>query len=115
MAEERFQKKVYNKKEYEKTINTSFLQLGVKSIQEQIEEQPTVQEFFDMYNNLFYQINELGENNSHEYLIKTSSDYINFDEDSEIITALQNEIAQLRKEILELKTSSSKFKTTNSK
>ena len=35
MAEEIFKKKVYNKRDYEKTINTSFAQLGVKSIQEQ--------------------------------------------------------------------------------
>tara|TARA_Y100000034_G_scaffold130208_1_gene188061 strand:- start:1344 stop:1676 length:333 start_codon:yes stop_codon:yes gene_type:complete len=108
MAEVPLNKKVFSKKDYEKVINTSFTQLGVKSLQEQIEEQPTIQEFFDMYNNLFYQINELGENNSHEYLVKTSGDYINFDEDSEIIKALQNEIAQLRKEILELKQNSSK-------
>jgi len=94
-------KEVFNKRDYEKTINTSFTQLGVKSIQEQINEQPTVQEFFDMYNQLFYEINELGPTNSHEYLIKTSSEYIAFDENNEVIEALQNEIAQLREELLE--------------
>ena len=75
--------------------------MGVKSIQEQINEQPTVQEFFDMYNQLFYEINELGPTNSHEYLIKTSSEYVAFDENNEIIESLQNEIAQLREELLE--------------
>ena len=95
-------KEVFNKRDYKKTINTTFTQLGVKSIQEQINEQPSIQEFFDMYNQLFYEINELGENNSHEYLIKTSSDYIAFDENDETIEALQNEIASLRKELLEL-------------
>ena len=94
-------KEVFNKRDYEKTINTSFTQLGVKSIQEQINEQPTVQEFFDMYNQLFYEINELGPTNSHEYLIKTSSEYVAFDENNEVIEALQNEIAQLREELLE--------------
>ena len=39
-------KEVFNKRDYEKTINTSFTQLGVKTIQEQIDAQPTVQEFF---------------------------------------------------------------------
>ena len=62
--------------------------------------QPTVQEFFDMYNTLFYQINELGETNSHEFLIKTSSEYIGFEENNELIEALQNEIAQLREDLL---------------
>jgi len=94
-------KGVFNKRDYEKTINTSFTQLGVKTIQEQIDEQPTVQEFFNLYNELFYEINELGPTNSHEYLIKTSTAYIAFDENDELIEALQKEIAQLREELLE--------------
>jgi len=94
-------KSVFNKRDYNKTIDTSFTQLGVKSIQQQLDDQPTVQEFFSMYNTLFYQINEFGPTNSHEYLIKTSSEYINFEENDEIIQALQNEIAQLREELLE--------------
>ena len=92
-------KKVFNKTQYEKTIDTSFSQLGVKPIPEQIDEQPTVQEFFDTYNQLFYEIPEIGENNSHEYLIKTSSEYINFNENDELIKALQEEIADLREEL----------------
>jgi len=94
-------KEVFNKRDYEKTINTSFTQLGVKTIQEQIDAQPTVQEKFNLYNELFYEINELGETNSHEYLIKTSTAYIAFDENDELIEALQREIAQLREELLE--------------
>jgi len=94
-------KEVFNKRDYGKTINTSFTQLGVKSVQEQIDEQPSVQEFFNLYNDLFYQINEVGPTNSHEYLVKTSGDYIAFDENNEIIEALQREIANLRTELLE--------------
>ena len=94
-------KEVFNKRDYEKTISTPFTQLGVKTIQEQIDNQPTVQEFFNLYNELFYEINELGETNSHEYLIKTSSQYINFEESNELLEALQKEIAQLREELLE--------------
>lgn len=94
-------KEVFNKRDYEKTINTSFTQLGVKTIQEQIDEKPSVQEFFDLYNELFYEINELGPTNSHEFLIKSSTEYIAFDENNEIIEALQKEIADLRAELLE--------------
>ncbi len=94
-------KEVFNKRDYEKTINTSFTQLGVKTIQEQIDERPSVQEFFDLYNELFYEINELGPTNSHEFLIKSSTEYIAFDENNEIIEALQKEIADLRAELLE--------------
>lgn len=95
-------KEVFNKRDYKKTINTTFTQLGVKTVQEQIDEQPTVLEFFQMYNELFYEIPEVGGDKSHEYLIKTSSEYIGFEENNEIIEALQNEIAQLREDLLEL-------------
>jgi hypothetical protein len=93
-------KEVFNKRAYLKTIDTSFTELGVRTIQEQIDEQPTVQEFFDMYNTLFYNINELGPTNSHEFLIKTSQEYIGFEEENEIIELLQAEIATLRTELL---------------
>jgi len=94
-------KKVYNKNTYEKVIDTSFKQLGVKTIQQQIAAQPTSNDFFSLYNDLFYDIPELGEVNSHEYLIKKSSEYINFEPNNEEIIALQAEIAQLRIDLLE--------------
>ena len=101
MAEEiNLNKEVFNKRAYLKTIDTSFKELGVQTIQEQIDTQPTVQEFFDMYNTLFYNINELGSTNSHEFLIKTSSEYIGFEDENELIKLLQAEIANLRQELL---------------
>ena len=93
-------KEVFAKRPYNKIIDTSFNELGVQSIQEQLDTQPTVQEFFSLYNELFYQINELGPIDSHEYLVKTSGQYIAFDEDNDLIEALQLEIANLRKELL---------------
>ena len=91
---------VFNKKSYLRTIDTSFKELGVQTIQEQINEQPTVQEFFNLYNELFYNINELGPTNSHEFLIKTSSEYIGFEDENELINLLQAEIASLREQLL---------------
>ena len=86
MAEEiNLNKEVFNKRAYLKTIDTSFKELGVKTLQEQVDEQPTVQEFFDMYNTLFYNINEFGPTNSHEFLIKTSQDYNGAQQDNELI------------------------------
>ena len=41
-----FNKQVFNKAQYERIIDTSFKQLGVKTIQEQLEQVPTVEEFF---------------------------------------------------------------------
>ena len=50
---------------------------------------------------LFYQIPEFGDNTSHEYLIKSSSEYIKFADNDELIEALQQEISELREELLE--------------
>jgi len=91
----------YDKNSYNKVIDTSFTQLGVKTIDEQIAAQPTTNEFFSMYNDMFYDIPELGATNSHEYLIKKSSEYIDFEANQEEITALQAEIAQLRTDLLD--------------
>tara|TARA_R110000803_G_scaffold64105_1_gene124967 strand:+ start:560 stop:1027 length:468 start_codon:yes stop_codon:yes gene_type:complete len=94
-------RKIYSKTEYPKIIDTKFSQLGVVSLNEQINNTVTVNQFFEYYNELFYDIPSLGEVNSHEYLIKTSSDYINFDQDSDEIEALRREITQLRRDLLQ--------------
>ncbi len=93
-------KKVVNKRIYTKIIDTSFKELDVKTIQEQVAAQPTVQEFFDMYNTLFYNINELGPTLSQEILIKTSQEYIGAEQDNELISLLQAEISNLREQLL---------------
>jgi len=102
MAEERLdlRKEIFNKAQYIKTINTSFDELGNTSITEDLIVQPTVEEFFGLYNTLFYDIQALGETNSHQYLAKTSGEYINFDDVSAEVQALQAEIAQLRENLL---------------
>jgi hypothetical protein len=101
MSEEiKLNKTVYNKDLYLKTIDTEFKQLGIKTIQEQIDSEITVDQFFEFYNELFYDIPERGNINSHEFLIIQSSNYINFEGNTEEIEALQNEIFQLRQELL---------------
>tara|TARA_R110000751_G_scaffold282966_2_gene386262 strand:+ start:1171 stop:1527 length:357 start_codon:yes stop_codon:yes gene_type:complete len=97
----KFNKQVFNKLQYEKIIDTSFKQLDEKPIVETLAETPTVNDFFKMYNEVFYDINEKGPTKSHEYLIKQSSEYINFEQNNEEIDALQEEIAQLRTELLD--------------
>ena len=101
MSEEiNFNKTVFNKAQYIKTINTAFSELGVTTAQEQLDTQPTVEEFFSLYNQLFYEIPEFGEINSHEFLIQQSSEYINFEANQETIDELQNEISRLREDLL---------------
>lgn len=97
-----FSKTVFSKREYEQLVDTNFEDTNTPdSISQQLSEEPDVNEFFELYTELFYDIPQFGETNSHEYLIKKSSEYINFDPNEEEITALQEEIAQLRIELLE--------------
>ena len=93
-------KEVFNKTEYLKTINTEFSELGTTTITEDQDNETTVEQFFQTYNDIFYDIPALGEINSHQFLIRTSADYINFEEVNEEIAALRAEIAQLRQDLL---------------
>jgi hypothetical protein len=97
----KFNKIFYSKDDYSKVINTSFTQLGIQTPQQEIQQQPSIEEFFDLYNTLFYTIPEFGNSNSHEFLIKKSSEYINFSSNMEEIVLLQEEIAQLRIDLLD--------------
>ena len=97
----KFNKQVFDKRQYERIIDTSFKQLNQPTQVEIIDDIPSINNFFQMYNELFYDINEKGPTNSHEYLIQQSSEYVNFEQSNEEIEALQEEIAQLRIDLLE--------------
>jgi hypothetical protein len=91
----------FSREQYPRVINTEFTQLiSVSSSLAEIP-LPTVNEFFSYYDQLFYTIPEYGETNSHEYLIKTSTAYIGFNDVSVEIRALQSEITSLREQLLE--------------
>jgi hypothetical protein len=93
-------KECFDKKIYNKTIDTSFNQLGLPPII-QVDPPQSVDIFFKLYNTLFYQIPELGETNSHEYIVKTSGEYIAFDKKDELVRALEKEIADTRKKLFQ--------------
>ena len=94
-------KKVYSKTGYPIIIDTNFNELGNISVNEQLEAEVSVEEFFQLYTKLFYEIPSYGGVRSHEYLITTSAEYIDFEPNNDIIEALQKEISQLRKELLQ--------------
>ena len=49
-------KTVYPLVDYPRIINTTFSELGTVSVTDQIDATPTTNEFFDLYNSLFYEI-----------------------------------------------------------
>jgi hypothetical protein len=93
-------REVFNKDQYKQVIDTNFSQLGVTSVSASAEDTISVEEFFGNYNSIFYDIPPNGETNSHEFLVRESGQYINFDQIADEILALQEEIAGLRKELL---------------
>jgi len=96
----RIKKEVFVKKDFEKVVDRSF-----KSFVDDVaEEQTTVEEFFVLYDELFFEIPVLGETASHEHLIKRSSTLVEIEQDTQDIQPLLDEIAVLREQILELQT-----------
>jgi len=99
-------KKVYSKSQYERVIDTKFSQLATTLTPSeqaaQAESTISVDQFFQEYDQLFLQIPKEGATNSHEYLIKTSSEYINFTPTDDNIQALIEEINLLQQTNLEL-------------
>ena len=97
------QKQVYDRNQYKQVIDTSFTQLVQPTTQDTSSALPSVNQFFDYYNQLFFDIPKFGEVNSHEYLIQTSQEYVgpsNIVNDE--IQALIDEVTELRQENLEL-------------
>ena len=94
-------KSVFDKEQYSRTIDTSFRELGVTTLSDDIQSQTTISQFFELYNQLFYDIPADGETNSHEFLVQQSGEYIGFEGNIEEIKALQDEISGLRTELLE--------------
>jgi hypothetical protein len=93
------QKTVFNATEFNKVVDTTFRTFTQPVTAEDLD---TPDELFRLYEKLYYVINVKGDTNSHEYLIKKSSELISFDKVTEDIQPLLDEISQLRQENLSL-------------
>ena len=92
-------KTVYGKVTYPNVINTEFSQL-IKPQVDVTVTPVTVEEFFNYYDELFYDIPTVGDFNSHTELIKRSTEYVGVNQNTDEIDALLDEINQLRLENL---------------
>jgi hypothetical protein len=92
-------KTVFSADKFNKVVDTSF-----KTFTQPVpEEDPdTPEELFRLYEKLYYSIDVTGETDSHEYLIKKSSELVTFDRVTEDIQPLLDEIANLRQQNLAL-------------
>lgn len=97
------QKTVFDKDAFNKVVNTQFNQLLNQGAQEE-SLTFTIDDFFDLYDELFYQIPKEGESNSHQYILQREADYLGVAISQEDIQALLNEITSLRQQVLEAQT-----------
>ncbi len=94
----RIQRDLYKKDSYQTAFDTEFetYALPVEEVNTD-----TVEELFRLYDKLFYTVPIEGEDNSHEYILRRSSEITTFDKTSEEIQPLLDEIAQLRQQLLD--------------
>jgi hypothetical protein len=99
MSKISIQKQVFNKENFPKVVDIQFKQLIDTT---QTEDTPvfTIEDFFTLYEQLFYQIPKEGDANSHQYIIQKEADYLNINLNTEDIQALLAEITTLRQEVL---------------
>ena len=91
-------KSIFNKKDFEKLVDTKFKQLINNEVN--VEDTFTLDDFFQLYEDLFYQIPKEGDSNSHQYILQKEASYLGININQDDIQALLNEITTLRQEIL---------------
>lgn len=94
-------KEVYGRNTYTKVVDTSFSELYVPVTGSVVTEQVTVEAFFDLYNQLFFEIPATGQVNSHEYLVARSTEYLGGGVLTDNEKAYIEEINNLRQQLLE--------------
>jgi hypothetical protein len=93
-------KNIFNKNDFEKLVDRNFKQL----INQQSTQTDTftIDDFFQLYEELFYQIPREGEINSHRYILNKEAEYLGVQlAEGTNIQALLDEITSLRNELLD--------------
>jgi malate synthase len=93
-------KDIFNKGDFEKIVDKRFKQLI--NNQNSLEEEFTIDEFFQLYEELFTQIPREGDLNSHRYILNKTAEYLGVTiNDGLDVQALLQEITSLRNDLLE--------------
>jgi hypothetical protein len=102
MSQIPIQKTVFSKDNFSKVVNTQFNQLLDQVGEEELSF--SVDDFFELYDQLFYQIPTEGETNSHRFILQREADYLGISISQEDIQALLDEITSLRQQVLDAQT-----------
>jgi hypothetical protein len=102
MSQIPIEKQVFDKNTFGKVIDTQFSQL----LNNVSEETPvfTLEDFFQLYEQLFYQIPKEGDADSHRFILEKEADYLGVIVNQDDIQALLEEITTLRQQVLDTQT-----------
>jgi hypothetical protein len=103
MSQIPIQKQVFDKNQYGKVIDNQFRYL----LNQQVEEETpsfTLEDFFELYDQLFYQIPKEGDIESHRFILQREADYLGVIISQDDIQALLDEITSLRQQVLDAQT-----------
>lgn len=97
------EKQVFNKSDFSRVIDTNFSQLINN---QNVSDNPTftIDDFFELYEQLFYQIPKEGDTNSHRYVIEKEAEYLGLIISQDDVQALLEEITTLRQQLLDTQT-----------
>ena len=111
MSQIPIQRTVFNKNKFTKVVDTQFSQLINNQL---VEETPsfTLNDFFQLYEDLFDQIPKEGDINSHQYILQKEADYLGVQIDKDDVQSLLDEITSLRQEVLDSQTIINELTTT---
>lgn len=96
------QKTVFNKDTYSRVIDTQFSQFTSQGEDETLSF--TVDDFFELYDQVFYQIPRDGDADSHQYILQREADYLGVNINQDDVQALLDEITTLRQQLLDSQT-----------
>ena len=94
----RIQKESYRSDQFNNLVDREFKTFIKPAIEIDTD---TIEEFFRLYDKLFFTIPIEGEINSHQYILQRSSELTDFEKTTEDIQPLLDEIAQLRQQLLD--------------
>ena len=109
MADYNLNRTVFNKASYQSVIDTSLGKSNLTPPPPPLEDTITTEEFFNLYRSIFYNIPISGDTNSHEYIVKTSGEYIKDNGITEDTQVLLDEITSLRQQLLDTQTTLSEL------
>jgi hypothetical protein len=100
MSQISLQKIVFNKDTYGIVIDTQFRQLLNQNVEPETPEF-TIEDFFQLYENLFNSIPDEDDINSHRYILQKEADHLGVSINPDDVNALLAEITSLRQQIVD--------------